>query len=125
MHKSHCLQFTPRKINKLKDFKYFKVKLFYVTSISLLVPDICMDARYLKNRSTIFQHIKQKLEFKYLEKSHSTHIKAVFFCFFFVFDIFLVFYIVVKTSGMNDELDSQIVLCHIYFSSGSRYMYGC
>jgi hypothetical protein len=40
-----------------------------------------------------------------MEKSHSTHIKAVFFCFFFVFDIFLVFYIVVKTSGMNDELD--------------------
>jgi hypothetical protein len=37
-----------------------------------------------------------------MEKSHSTHIKAVFI---FVFVMLIVFYIVVKTSGINDELD--------------------
>lgn len=37
-----------------------------------------------------------------MEKSYSTHIKTVFI---FVFVMLIVFYIVVKTSGMNDELD--------------------
>ena len=37
-----------------------------------------------------------------MEKSYSTHIKAVFI---FVFVMLIVFYIVVKTSGINDELD--------------------